>query len=274
MTIAPTSLDQLISPDYHLFLSPHYDDIAISCGGTARLLAENGKSPTVALLFGSEPADDHQFTPFAERMHRDWGFTAQEVIASRRAEEAAASRILGTTDFFLPFHDAIYRGERYLGDDDLFNFPTADEVAALPAAIADRLQLAGKERASTRIYTPLGAGRHVDHQLAFLTGQQLARDGWEVWCYEDLPYSIKPGALQQRLESAGVPLVEAARIDVEAVWDAKIDAIISYPSQLETVFRRYIGAGSSRDEISAVMRQFARSVDGVHVVERFWRAAN
>ncbi len=39
---------------------------------------------------------------------------------------------------------------------------------------------------------------------------------------------------------------------------------MSYPSQLETVFGRYIGAGSTRDEIDAVMRGFATGIDGEH----------
>jgi LmbE family N-acetylglucosaminyl deacetylase len=270
VTAAVTTLDELIAPSRHIFLSPHYDDIAISCGGTARLLAEHGRQPVVALIFGSEPAPDHQYTSFAQRMHRDWGFDAQEVIASRRAEEAVASQVLGTTDQFLPFHDAIYRGERYLGDDDLFSVPAEDEGESLPAAIVEAIGLAGEANADTRIYTPLGSGKHVDHQLAFMTGVLLAQRGWQVWCYEDLPYSIKPGALDNRLATAGVELTEAARIDVSSVWDAKIDAIMSYPSQLETVFGRYVGAGTTRAEISAAMHRFATSIDGEHAVERFW----
>jgi LmbE family N-acetylglucosaminyl deacetylase len=266
-----TSIDELIKPSRHVFLSPHYDDIAISCGGTARLLADHGRQPIVALIFGSEPAPDYQHTAFAERMHRDWGLDASSVIASRRAEEAVASKVLGTTDRFLPFHDAIYRGDRYLGDVDLFSLPTDDEMESLPTAIAEAAGLTGDPDGDTRIYTPLGAGKHVDHQLAFATGVELAAKGWDVWFYEDLPYSIKPGVHADRLATAGVALTEAAHIDVSSVWTAKIDAIMSYPSQLETVFGRYIGAGSTRDEIDAVMRGFATGIDGKHAIERFWR---
>ena len=294
MTAVVTTLDKLIAPSRHIFLSPHYDDIAISCGGTARLLAKHDRQPIVALIFGSEPASDHQYTAFAQRMHRDWGFDAQEVIASRRAEEAVASQVLGTTDQFLPFHDAIYRDERYPGGArgptarfppfraplrgggrypggaNLSASPPTAKAASPPAAIAEAIGLTGEANDDTRIYTPLGSGKHVDHQLAFMTGVVLANRGWEVWCYEDLPYSIKPGALDNRLATAGVELTEAARIDVSSVWDAKIDAIMSYPSQLETVFGRYVGAGTTRDEISAAMRRFATTIDGEHAVERFW----
>jgi LmbE family N-acetylglucosaminyl deacetylase len=265
------SIEELINPSRHVFLSPHYDDIAISCGGTARLLADHGRQPIVALIFGSEPASDYRHTAFAEQMHRDWGLDASSVIASRRAEEAVASRVLGTTDQFLPFHDAIYRGERYLGDVDLFSIPTDDEMELLPTAIAEAAGLTGEPDGDTRIYTPLGAGKHVDHQLAFATGVELAHKGWDVWFYEDLPYSIKPGVHADRIATSGVALVEAAHIDVSSVWTAKIDAIMSYPSQLETVFGRYIGAGSTREEIDAVMRQFATGIDGQHAIERFWR---
>src|SRR5688500_5293136 len=118
---------ELIRPERHLFVSPHYDDIALSAGGTAAQVRPMGKTPEVAIVCGAEPPPGHVFTQFAEDMHEGWGMAAGEVIASRRAEEAAAAAVLGTVPSFLPFHDAIYRGERYLGDPDLFGEVRADE---------------------------------------------------------------------------------------------------------------------------------------------------
>src|SRR5687768_4772628 len=126
--VAPIANDALTRPERHVFLSPHYDDIALSCGGTAALLAQFGRQPEVALIFGDHPDPDAPLTAFAQAMHNQWGLDAAQVITGRRAEEATAGRVLGTRAVFLPFRDAIYRGERYLGDDQLFGEPAADEL--------------------------------------------------------------------------------------------------------------------------------------------------
>lgn len=267
MTLLPVS--ELIRPERHLFVSPHYDDIALSAGGTAAQVRNMGLTPEVAIVFGAEPPPGHVFTPFATAMHEGWGMAAGEVIASRRAEEAAAAAVLGTVPSFLPFHDAIYRGERYLGDPDLFGEVRADE-GTLASDIIGELRLVESEKDSTRVYLPLAIGWHVDHQVAFQAGVSLDRGGWEVWFYEDLPYALKPGILADRIERAGVPVTVAARVPVDETWEAKIDAIMAYPSQLATIFN-YVEAGSSRAEIESLLRGYAEEAgDGVPV-ERYWR---
>src|SRR5215218_6302811 len=113
-------MEDLAWPNRHIFLSPHYDDIALSCGGTAALIAQHGRQPVISLLFGSEPDPAQPLTSFAEGMHQQWGMEASEVIAGRRKEEAAALAILGVQDELLPFHDAIYRSSHYTSNAKLF----------------------------------------------------------------------------------------------------------------------------------------------------------
>jgi LmbE family N-acetylglucosaminyl deacetylase len=262
----------LTRPARHLFLSPHYDDISLSAGATVRLLADGGLAPETLIVFGSEPDRAHPLSAFAEAMHAGWGLSANEVIASRQAEEAAAAAVLGARTRVLPFRDAIYRGAYYLSNDDLFGSPAAGE-AALPAAIAASLDLGDSPDAATRIYAPLGVGMHVDHQIVHLAAQELARRGWDIWFYEDIPYALKPAALDARLADIGATaqLEPVARIPAQSTWEQKIDAILRYPSQLETVFQQYVGVGTTREEISAALSAYAeRAGDGV-IVERFWR---
>jgi LmbE family N-acetylglucosaminyl deacetylase len=272
MSAATIAAKDLVAPTRHIFLSPHYDDIALSCGGTAALLARAGRRPEVALIFGDNPDPFVPLTAFAETLHRNWGLDAAQVIAGRRAEEAAAGAILGTTEIFLPFRDAIYRGARYTSDDVLFGTPAADE-ANLPGAIIAALGLRDSEREDIRLYAPLGVGRHVDHQQAFAAGVTLERRGWDVWFYEDLPYALRARARQDRIASAGVALSPAAAVDVTATWDAKIAAILAYPSQLPTVFA-YVDCGSSREEIEAVMRTYATAAGAGRLAERFWQVTS
>lgn len=264
--------DELGAASQHLFLSPHYDDIPLSAGATVRRLADRGLRPRTLVIFGSEPDHEQPLSPFADEMHAKWGLSAGEVVAHRQAEERAAARILGAETAVLPFHDAIYRGQTYLSDDDLFGDVAAAEQS-LPAAIVTTLPLGARPDPAVRLYAPLAVGRHVDHQLAFRAGVDLARRGWDVWFYEDTPYTLKPGAFTSRLADirGDADIAPVARIPIAETWDAKLDAILSYPSQLETIFRDYVGVGVSREEIGVALRAYAeRAGDGI-AVERFWK---
>jgi LmbE family N-acetylglucosaminyl deacetylase len=267
-----SDIETILAPTRHIFLSPHYDDIALSCGGTAVLLSREGRQPEVALIFGSPPDPTTPLTSFAESLHAEWGLDSAQVIAGRRGEEAIASVILGTTDSFLPFRDAIYRGERYLSNDGIFG-PVAEDEADVPGAIIEALRLEAAERPTTRLYAPLAIGNHVDHQLAFAAGVALAKRGWAVWFYEDLPYALRKDARDERITSANIELRTAAIVDVGSTWEQKLAAIMAYPSQLATVFS-YVDAGSSREEIDAVMMRYARANGNETLAERFWEIAD
>jgi LmbE family N-acetylglucosaminyl deacetylase len=250
--------DVLAAPADHLFLSPHYDDIALSAGATVRRLADLGRHPETLIVFGSEPDPDIDLSPFASAMHRGWGLATSEVIARRRAEEDHASRAIGATVRLLPFHDAIYRGHHYLSDDDLFSTPAPAE-ANLPDKIISSLGFADAPTDTTRIYAPLGIGNHVDHQLVFNAAASLVEAGWDVWFYEDVPYALREGARDRRLSEIardhGVQL--RGKVLAGPFWDAKLDGILSYPSQLETIFRHYVGVEPSRDGIGTALATFA-----------------
>lgn len=271
MSAAQISESSLLSPTRHVFLSPHYDDIALSCGGTAARLSSGGKTPEVALIFGDHPDPNEPMHEFAEFLHDQWGLTAGQVIASRRAEEANASKVLGATDRFLPFRDAIYRGRRYMNDAQLFSVPAEDE-ADLYLGIMSEAGIDG-DVTGLRVYAPLGIGFHVDHQHAFRAGIELTRRGADVWFYEDLPYGLNEGALERRIARAGVPLEPAVLVDVATTWEAKLDAIFAYPSQLITVFVDYVSVGTSRPDVDAAMSAYHRKVGNGALCERFWKAA-
>lgn len=270
MNPRPITQDQLIAPSRHVFLSPHYDDIALSCGGTAARITAAGGRPEVALIFGDHPDPAEALTEFAQTLHKQWGLDASQVIASRRTEEAVASAILGTRANFLPFRDAIYRGSRYLNDEQLFGHPAADE-SRLAGEIISAAGLTGQGASGARVYTPLAVGFHVDHQHAFLAGVQLAQSGVDVWFYEDLPYGLIPAGRDKRMKDLPVAMSPSVLVDVSDQWEAKLDAIFAYPSQLSTIFEDYVGIGTSREEVSSAMEAYARAAGNGRLCERFWK---
>jgi LmbE family N-acetylglucosaminyl deacetylase len=275
----------LVAPTSHRFLSAHYDDIALSCGGTVALLAKHGLTPEIRVAFGAAPDPGHVLSAFAEEQHRRWGLDAGQVIDARRAEEAEAATLLGASSRALSLRDAIYRGAWYQSDVQLFGAIAAEEVA-LPGQIAAEVCDPTDDRATTRFYVPLAVGNHVDHQLCFAAGLDLAAAGWDVWFYEDIPYGLQPGALDRRLDQIdadwetiappalrGGHLEPAGRVVVTDVWDRKLRAILAYASQVRTIFRQIAPNGDVPAAIEAALRQHAlREGDG-NLVEQVWRIA-
>jgi LmbE family N-acetylglucosaminyl deacetylase len=264
--------DVLAAPSEHLFLSPHYDDIALSAGATVRRLADLGRTPQTLIVFGSEPDPGIDLSPFATAMHKGWGLASSEVIARRRAEEENAARAIGATVRLLPFHDAIYRGHNYLSDDDLFSTPSPGD-GNLPTSIVASLGLPAVPNDAVRIYAPLGIGSHVDHQLVFNSAALLAAAGWDVWLYEDVPYALRDGARQRRLNAVGLdhPVRLHGKVVADPQFDAKLDGILSYPSQLETIFHHYVGVEPSREGIRNALTAYATEEDERNIGEMFWK---
>jgi LmbE family N-acetylglucosaminyl deacetylase len=238
----------------HIYLSPHLDDAALSCGGTIARQAAAGEPVLVLNICSGAPAPGSAFSPFAQEQHRRWDLPPNAVVLRRHAEDAAALHILGAAGHGLGLLDAIYRMPgAYVDDATLFGAVAADDALAdqLRAALPDLLAA----NPGAQIYAPLGVGNHVDHQAAFGVAAALAAAGAPVACYEDFPYVARAGALQARLATlrlAGPP----RPIDIAATLGQKIAAIGAYASQLAVLF------GGAEAMAAAVRAHGAE--------ERFW----
>lgn len=249
----------------HVFLAPHYDDVALSCGGTVAQLAESGATPLIVTIFGGLPSDS--LTTFASDMHTLWGVGPHDVIATRQAEERCAAEALSAQALWLDFADAIYREDRYTSDPQLFGAidPAESELAteihdALLAVFTDH------DMRPLSFYIPLAIGNHVDHQHVLAVGKHLAATGYDVWAYEDFPYAGDP-AWRDSLEAhARAVTTGAERFDplTPAQLKRRIDAVLCYRSQLDVIFRHQ---GNPAEAIE----RYAQSIGHGQPVERFWR---
>src|SRR5436305_1492700 len=103
----------------HIFVEPHFDDVALSCGGSVVAFAARGEPVLVVTLFAGNPGATADVTEFAAGQHARWGGAA-DPIAERELEQRAALARLGADWLPLEFFDAIYRGEQYRSEDELF----------------------------------------------------------------------------------------------------------------------------------------------------------
>ncbi|MBA2964232.1 MULTISPECIES: PIG-L deacetylase family protein [Ramlibacter] len=254
-----------LAPRYALFLQPHYDDVALSCGGTAAAWSAAGCAPSIVTVFASEVV--HAMVgELAAHKHARWKLDDPDAVhAKRREEDARAAAVLGCGIRWLGLPDAIYRGDRYPDDGALYG-PLHPEEVALATHLADELLELPEWRAGAQVFVPLGVGDHVDHQLAFEAGRQLAARGVEVWAYEDLPYGIHtPAALDRRLAQLVEVVGPAETVTVTDTLERKLAAIGAYGSQVPVIFR-------FTDDYRGAISGHARSLgSGGAAAERFWR---
>ena len=248
-----------------IFLAPHYDDVALSCGGTvAALAAASATAPLVLTIFGGTPAGD-DLTAFARWQHERWGTAGRDAVAVRQDEERTAASILKCATRTLPYLDAIYRGDHYLSDDALFGPVLDADLPLIARLLADLLALPEFVAApDATFYVPLAIGNHVDHQIVFQVGQLLAARGLRVLAYEDFPYAILDNARARRLAALGDALGEPELVSIAATLPRRIAAIGAYRTQVPTIFR-------FTDNWPGVVGAWAREVGGGRgASERFW----
>ena len=260
-----TQGDEAVATDV-IYLSPHLDDAALSCGGLIHRQALAGASVQVVTIFAGSPAE-RVLSPFAVELHARWGHPTN-AVAVRTQEDHRAMRLLGAEYLHLEYLDAIYRFDGrsflYLSREDLRGSLHPSDVELARQIAASMIEICSTQ--SPSIYAPLGVGDHVDHQVvreAILTLRNALPS--IIW-YEDYPYVEVPGSLTEVLGRIGVEgwKAELQSLDEECM-SARIWAIAAYASQINELFQ-------SVEIMAGRVRAYALALSSEQgYAERYWR---
>lgn len=262
----------------HVYLSPHYDDASLSCGGAIHRHSQAGQPVLVVTVCAAPPTPGEPLSAFAQALHQQWG-NPGDVVALRQAEDQASLAILGADYLRLDFSDCIYRGEPersewyYNSVDDLFGsiHPGDHSLAArMASAILELVPL----EAGLTLYAPLAVGHHVDHQVVNAAAWQLCQQGWRVFFYEDYPYAdpdslyAAQGRTAYTLENTLVaPQNAALQPQLHSFSDdnlqAKIESVAAYRSQIQSLF-------GSQSAMAEQLRRCALRIGEGCLAERVW----
>ncbi len=264
-----TSIDQITQQYRHIYLQPHFDDAALSCGGAIRQQTQWGQHVLVITVFGGVPPVELQPSGFARQNSQIMSLPEQPAAAvtARRAEDEAALGSLGADVLWLDYLDAIYRGTpaSYQSNEGLFgpvgqaDLKLDEELGALFLNIAERAPLAA-------FYAPLGVGHHVDHQLVCSAADRLAQRKVNVKFFEDFPYVSRPGALEARQNELTIPM-EYELTEISGQIRDKEEAVALYKSQVPQLF-------STEDNMRQALRAYSSSIRRTYpgiALERYWR---
>jgi len=239
-----------------IYLSPHFDDAILSCGGLIWQQARAGQRVAIWTVCAG-PIPPGPLTPFAQELHARWG-TGLLSVPIRRAEDETACRIVGAEARYFGLPDCIYRrlpdnGEPVVASNDDLWLPYPPAEAPLVILTRDWL-LAGlsglPDLPPVRLVAPLGVGGHVDHRLARAAAESLGRP---LWYYADYPYAARQGFDPRAWLGRG-RRAYARRISPAALeaWQAGVAA---YASQLSTFWQ-------DSAEMQADLAAYSRTLPG------------
>ena len=219
-----------------LAVSPHLDDAAFSAGATLAALADAGHEVTVVTCFTRSVPDP---TGFALACQLDKGLPADvDYLALRRAENAAATAVLGASPVDLDLPEAPHRG--YTSAPDLFaGVHPGDDVWR---EIADRLS----GLAADLWLAPQALGAHVDHLQVLRAVASLDRP---VLWWRDSPYVLRrPDAVPGADLPGGL-----ATIELPQLADRRADACACYTTQLGFQFGGEAGMRAALADLPEVL---------------------
>jgi len=170
-----------------IYLSPHFDDAALSCGGIIWEQVQAGEGVQIWTICAGEPGQE--LSGFAREKHRSWE-SGTNTVPLRRAEDVESCGILGAGTRYFSIPDCIYRRNPQEGD---FLYASEDSLWGGLHPMEENLPgdlstiLAEEVPVETRLVVPLALGNHVDHQLTRAAAEGLGR---MLWYYEDYPYVL------------------------------------------------------------------------------------
>jgi LmbE family N-acetylglucosaminyl deacetylase len=184
-----------------IYLSPHFDDVALSCGGLVWEQVQAGDSVSIwTVCSGNAPGGE--LSPFAEELLLRWE-ADQDATAQRRLEDIHSCQRLGSGNCYFGIPDCIYRRHPQTGE-FLYASETALTGLLQPAdtqsIMSLREDLKRSIQADMVLVCPLGLGNHVDHQLT-----RLAAEGLDctLWYYADYPYVLRCMEQLDKMEQDG-----------------------------------------------------------------------
>jgi LmbE family N-acetylglucosaminyl deacetylase len=263
-------IDEITIDHRHIFLSPHFDDVVYSCGGTLGVQVSVGLRPLVITVCGGVP-EHTVLSAFAMDTHRKMGFSQdiKTAVQARRQEDAGAMDLLGVDYLWLDYPDAIYRGTPayYPRESQLIGGKVHAGDRWIDEELAELLVSLHQRLPDTVWYAPLGIGRHVDHQIVCSAVDRLTRLGAKVNLYEDFPYVVRSQqALIERLGELGNTL-EPGLVEMSEMLHLRQKAAAKYASQTVVNF----GEESTLFKTIESYTHSIRPVETVHL-ERYWTA--
>jgi glycosyltransferase involved in cell wall biosynthesis/LmbE family N-acetylglucosaminyl deacetylase len=219
-----------------LFISPHFDDVVLSCGGTLAHLARRQAEITLVTVFTTDADNQVQLSPLARKIHRAWG-GYKNPFEIRCQEDKATAEHLKIKYCWLNFQDVIYRYPTLVDTSEIFLVEFKPKLDPCFEPVCNALRKVIQAYPNAVVFAPLGLGYHRDHLLVHHALEVIKETNPAVkawYYYEDYPYAATAN-LKGRLAELDKKL-KPINIDIIDTFEERVNLIMMHKSQLSSLF--------------------------------------
>ena len=216
-----------------LFVSPHADDVAWSCGGVIAARGSVGGACVVTVFDGDS---DHATSPVVERRKRD-DRSAAALLSAKLVSIGLAEAML-RTHAGKPLYPSVLAARR-----------SVDPRDEAPGLVAETLSpLLSKAKV---LFLPLAQRSHVDHAIVRFEAERLARQDAGLYYYEEFPYSagVSPAGLVRTM----LPCIKPAWLAAADCYAGEAKRLFGDEALFRTRLEEFIDA---RVRISGGLAEF------------------
>ena len=213
-----------------IYLSPHFDDAALSCGGLIWEQSRQGIAAEIwTLCAGDAPAGP--LSPLAVACHAEWGIpSVEEMLTLRRREDREAANLLGARLVHFDIPDCIYRHAptgKPLYSQAVFSAPNS-----LDGELAQKMTTLLRSRLlpDDTLVCPLCLGQHVDHVLVRQAAERLQQPRFY---YADIPYLFRRPEMLEPVTAGMKETLNPVSADGLVAWQESVSA---YKTQIGVLF--------------------------------------
>lgn len=225
----------------YLFLSPHLDDVILSCGMYIHKLIQSNSKVIIATVF-SGSIQPQYLSPLARWFHSACKL-GNNAMTVRRLEDKNVCKFIKADSIHLNLQECLYRknangSHRYLRESNIYNAnlnKEKDTINKINLILKNKFKLNNFEK----IYIPLGIGRHIDHLILREAVETLCTKGdiniRKVNYYEDIPYACNNRDVNWKIKLTKGLNYHSYNINEEE-FNIYIKAISLYKSQVHMLW--------------------------------------
>jgi len=188
--------DSIAKKYEHVYVSPHMDDVVMSCGG--RIIAQRKANESVLVVT--------VFTDHVNKQIRSKALAGFTNVQERKEEDRRAMKRLAVDYIWLNHPEAIYRDKKYQSLHGIISRVAKSDSKLCMNLLSDITEIL-KRTGSKNLYLPMGVGNHIDHQILFQIGAKLREAQerhFDIYYYEDIPYVFVANLLKYRMKLIGI----------------------------------------------------------------------
>jgi LmbE family N-acetylglucosaminyl deacetylase len=240
-----------------IFLSPHFDDIALSCGGLVWERTALGDTVSIWTICAGRPPH-RLLSAYAQLHHVRWG-TGEQAVEERRKEDITSCSLMNASYRHFDIPDCIYRPRQkkiphyYTSGEAIFgNIHPAEKknlVRRLTRVFCENFP------PDAQLVCPLTLGHHVDHQITRKAAEYAAQAlSQPLLYYADYPYVVEhPEQLTAYQQKGWI----CARFEItESAYQAWFAAIAAHHSQISTFW-------ADEQHLQADIRAYSEAQNGL-----------